>query len=328
MIDLRQGFHDWLLKQGLSEKTKTGRPGTVYEYITRLDRLSQRIFNKVDWYLLGRDICGLLAFHCLFTKKWNRSFPLTRITDRITLLFKEYDIHFTPSEKLRLKAYARWAKQHIAEAQKAEVSISKFFKYLEDLSRSEEEMKQLDCVSPKELSQRSARNYMKLKRACKHDFKAVNDILTQFSQNQLGIFDAKITPANQSKAKTIKAYPSRVGLSNADLKQLLGISTMTLHRLKKKNKRGFGLSSNSLRNVRRYLKSHHHSVANHQFDNSKNEEKDMWLTLSEAADFIGRSPSYVKKLRYEKRIAFVQNSPRTFLYSQNGLKSIPQKRKK
>lgn len=35
MVNLKDNFRNWLIRQGLSEKTVTGRHGTAYEYNTR-----------------------------------------------------------------------------------------------------------------------------------------------------------------------------------------------------------------------------------------------------------------------------------------------------
>ncbi len=69
--DLRQSFHDWLVRQGLSEKTRTGRAGTVYEYIRHIDKVCDIILLKHDndsWKWLAQHIYPILGFLVLCRK--------------------------------------------------------------------------------------------------------------------------------------------------------------------------------------------------------------------------------------------------------------------
>lgn len=71
MADLRDDFKHWLIKQGLSEKTKTGRAGTVYEYIRRIDNLCNKIYKDYSihsWQKLAENIYPVLGLHLLCQK--------------------------------------------------------------------------------------------------------------------------------------------------------------------------------------------------------------------------------------------------------------------
>lgn len=71
MTDLKEDFRQWLIKQGLSEKTATGRHGTVYEYVRRIDKLCNLIYKGHDlksWQQLAEDIYPILGFHLLCRK--------------------------------------------------------------------------------------------------------------------------------------------------------------------------------------------------------------------------------------------------------------------
>lgn len=39
MLDLREEFKNWLIEQGYKEKTKSGLPSTIHDYLQTLDRL-------------------------------------------------------------------------------------------------------------------------------------------------------------------------------------------------------------------------------------------------------------------------------------------------
>lgn len=71
MVNLKDDFRDWLIKQGLSEKTATGRHGTIYKYVRRIDKLCNRIYKGYDlqpWQQLAEDIYPILGFHLLCRK--------------------------------------------------------------------------------------------------------------------------------------------------------------------------------------------------------------------------------------------------------------------
>lgn len=69
--DLKQNFHDWLVTQGFCTKTKTGRVGSVYEYIRHIDRICDIIQSKHDngsWNWLAQHIYPVLGFFVLCRK--------------------------------------------------------------------------------------------------------------------------------------------------------------------------------------------------------------------------------------------------------------------
>ena len=59
MSDLKQRFSNWLKEKGCQEKTGKGRPSTVYEYIKRIDRLCDKLYNNhtsEEWEILAANI--------------------------------------------------------------------------------------------------------------------------------------------------------------------------------------------------------------------------------------------------------------------------------
>lgn len=72
MEDIRRYFKEWLIKQGYSEKTKSGRPSTVYEYISKINKVCDIVYldhNIPHWELLAEDIYPILGFYNLCKKE-------------------------------------------------------------------------------------------------------------------------------------------------------------------------------------------------------------------------------------------------------------------
>ena len=329
ILDLRQDFHDWLIRQGLSEKTKAGRPGTVYEYIKRLDRLSQNIFNKVDWCLLGRDIDVLTVFHKMYGLKKYRKYPMKRTLNLITYHFSFQGMSLNKDKLQRLKKYAQKLEGRIAEVKNNQIALLKFCKYLSDLQKPGA-AKSLDAVLFNKPSQRTARKLAKIKVAYSHDYGTIFQILKLSTYDQVGNpldNSVDVLPATPTAAKRIKDYTPKSYLLDADIAELLEVSDLTLERLKEGKIRGFKLNTRSARIINRYLKKHHHPCWKGAFIGQKKGEPDKWLTAAETAKRLGCSMSYVKKLRLQKRIAFIQNSPRTFRYSPQDVERLLEEQK-
>ena len=319
LLDLRQGFYDWLVKQGLSEKTKAGRPGTTYEYVTRLDRLSQKIFNKIDWFLLGRDIDILCVVHKMYALKKHWKFPVSQTFDLIERYFKWGDLPFKKSRLLHLNKYVKQLKGHMLEIKNTQTALLNFYKYLEKLSESDE-IRQLKNISHDKISQRMTREIAKIETACKHEYLGVYAILQMTTYDQSGNpykQKAKVLPATPTAAKRIKDYTPKSYLADPDIAKLLEVSDSTLQRLKERKKRGFTLNTDTstARIINRYMSKHHHPCFEGDFIGQKSSEPEEWYSASVAADKLGYSMSYLKKLRREGKIAYTQNSPRNFRYS-------------
>ncbi len=67
MSDLKQRFSNWLKEKGCQEKTGKGRPSTVYEYIKRIDRLCDKLYNNhtsEELEILAANIGSVLVSYC------------------------------------------------------------------------------------------------------------------------------------------------------------------------------------------------------------------------------------------------------------------------
>ncbi len=64
MNEIKEQFKDWLLKQGLAERTKSGNPSTVYDYIKSINKVCLKSFNsneKEIWRELSENTYPVLV---------------------------------------------------------------------------------------------------------------------------------------------------------------------------------------------------------------------------------------------------------------------------
>lgn len=62
--DIKTYFQSWLKEKGCQEKTSKGRPSTIYEYIKRIDRLCDKLYNNHttdEWEILATNIDSVLV---------------------------------------------------------------------------------------------------------------------------------------------------------------------------------------------------------------------------------------------------------------------------
>lgn len=59
MAELKENFRKWLVKQGLSEKTSSGRKSTVYDYIKTIDRICKNE-GGITWEELASNIFSII----------------------------------------------------------------------------------------------------------------------------------------------------------------------------------------------------------------------------------------------------------------------------
>lgn len=55
MNDLKTDFRNWLIKQGYSQITPSGKPSTIYDYIKKIDRVCKNERYE-DWDTLASDL--------------------------------------------------------------------------------------------------------------------------------------------------------------------------------------------------------------------------------------------------------------------------------
>lgn len=104
MNEIKEQFKDWLLKQGLAERTKSGNPSTVYDYIKSINKVCLKFFNsdeKKVWQELSENIYPVLVKYFELSNKeyffdaisiQYGLFYLREITNFIYSRLKEEDI--------------------------------------------------------------------------------------------------------------------------------------------------------------------------------------------------------------------------------------------
>ena len=61
MLDIKEDFKQWLIKKGYKEKTRTNRPGSVYDYLIRNERICTQC--KITWEQLALDLYTILSIY-------------------------------------------------------------------------------------------------------------------------------------------------------------------------------------------------------------------------------------------------------------------------
>jgi len=72
MNDIKTEFKQWLIKKGYKEKTLSGKPSTIYNYLRYIDILCKNIYScatNKEWLEIARNIYPILSFHILCKEK-------------------------------------------------------------------------------------------------------------------------------------------------------------------------------------------------------------------------------------------------------------------
>lgn len=67
--DMREHFEKYLKAQGYKEKTPSGQPSTIYQYIKSVDEVCQR--EGLSWTLLSRNISTIVKIYGIGGEKQN-----------------------------------------------------------------------------------------------------------------------------------------------------------------------------------------------------------------------------------------------------------------
>lgn len=92
MDNLRENFRNWLTKQGLSEKTETGRPSTIYDYLTTIKRICKKE-GYITWEELAINLFSISSNYQGKYKtvlhKYNAFLFEAELSKRVSFLFRE-----------------------------------------------------------------------------------------------------------------------------------------------------------------------------------------------------------------------------------------------
>ena len=301
MSDLRTDFKRWLVDcKGLAETTKNGRPGTVYEYLKRIDRLAYRMFNrKGDWDLVAKHIFFILAVFLICPKTIK---PLVAVElEEIYQILRQAGL----SEQL-IQAIREASYNHIdsvlleiwntaKDNNKNRSAILKYYEFL--------------CTTEYPLADEYIKN--------KSIYKEIDKSLSKYRDNRQPVFHVLVEHNSSNKrARTITSSPGAPvdRLAAVEVATALGCSVQTVYRLglKMYNDR----PAYSLLKIQEYMNEHFHPSNNTEmvFKYNSVDYKKGWVSAQEAADKIGCSVTKVIRYRNEHRIAYINFSKRLVRY--------------
>lgn len=322
--DLRQSFHDWLVRQGLSEKTKTGRAGTVYEYVRYIDKVCDIVQSKRDddsWKWLAQHIYPILGFYILCRKD-----PVVinfknkaRLEGFLTEFFncwpscsensQKYLVMQTPlSEKDDINSY-RMIQEFVwddLEINKSEITLylnipktvannerkalQKFYQFLEE--------NKYDPVSQKFLSHSKEKIRIKKKLITHYSLISVNLKRLNFWDCSDNVIYAFITEGGYY-SRAPKLYPEKENetMTKEEVRDLLQISDWSFRQLHNSGEL-FHQNDGSylVKNVDAYINSCFKPSSTKK-KAPKAKELKYWWTAKQIHDNFGISTQYVSKMK-------------------------------
>jgi len=300
MTDLRNQLKKWLISQGLAETTKNGRPGTVYEYLKRIDRLASRIFKRKDsWDLIAKHIFFILVVFLICPK--TRTKPRIAELEDIHQILKQIGLSEQLIQAIREESYNDvdtvlcdiWNKSK--DNQKNRVAILKYYEFL----RSTEYPLGNDYTKSKSI------------------YEEIDKFLSKLRDNRYDVFHIEMEMTSSNKrARTIQ--PSSKydtdRLSAEEVAIALGCSVQTVYRLGLKTYSS--RPAYSVRDVQAYMNKHFHPSINSEtaFQHKNIGYDNVWWKAQDAADKIGCSVTKVIRYRNEHRIAYIDFSKRLVRY--------------
>ena len=319
MIDVKVQFKEWLIKNGLSEKTKTGRLGTVYEYLKRIDRLCVQLYGKEEWESLLKDIHTYYILHkTLALKKYENAKP-EKIYDSILTLGKLYEINRGYDQSKYISKYLRWLESNPKRIRSIKTALEKLFIFY---TQNEDLFNEINGIQKNPEGRKNTffdeyfENVLRVKEAI--DRAASSTV--KISQEANGTNPRLIEPE-----KNFSDYPKKI-FHSRDVASSLGCSSRTITRIVSQNTNVFGSTSTTgkytVASVQRYLKKHHYPSKNRAsvIENAREED---WITGKEAAAIIGCSlTTFIRKYRDNGFVSYTNYTPRKVKYFKPDVEKI------
>lgn len=329
MNELKENFKNWLIDvKHFEVRTPSGRPGTVYGYINRLDTICRLLYgSKEKWDLLAIDIDSVLGFYYLCRK------GEAVITDKQLPLVKDFLWKFLGDFASNNSFFSV---QLNGEGMDTPLTLHNWIRdLLPNLDHAWLKLK----IDVKKNMLRKDRNML----AKFYDFLCETEPSIQQNGNSKegkgnyfkGLSN-NIETARSFKADTYflgmdwgsateppKLIPTRgeTSANHAWVEDILRISRKNLCKLADNGKIKRQKDGNFLlKDVNEYISNNFHPAkqAGKTAPTGKNIKE--WWTAKEAKKNTGLSMKKIQRLRREEKIGYVQTSPQVYIYYPNDIK--------
>ena len=336
MSDLREEFRNWLIKQGLSEKTKTGRLGSVYEYIRRIDKIGDIIYlNQEDkkWECLARDIYPILGFH-LICKTGKVSITHKNI-DTIRNFLNLFLSSLRPYQKSSMNYFD--VKLQLDDGTYIEhytvildllpffTTETLFLNFCDSVSQVNKNRNALEKFHDF-LTDGNVQKHILFSAKAKdknshteNDLKQLKTSLIELqSAQKLNIYfviaeGTRTTPPQLIPGKLDTSEIAAQGAGQYEVLEILQISRWTLQRLVEA-----GILHKNANNlfdaeeINRFVQNNFVPSDNNEITHS--EAIKIWWTTSKAQAQTGLNRKYLERLRKEKKVSYIKVAPKRYLY--------------
>lgn len=300
MKDIKNNFINWLIAQGLSEKTPTGRPSTVYEYQKRIDRLCDKLYDwhsSYEWKKFAEKIYPILAIYLIIG---NKNEPdINEIYDRLQKHDLLNDLERLFKNKGELDTFLYWLLSNLKDSRKTRSVLTRFYKFLRENERDYKYELNFDEIDSK-----------------------LSDIAAEVSEN---LYIGSEQATETKSKKIIRRYPDSEdeSLAHKEVSDLLEISEKATKHLRDKGDlkyKGYA-GRYSLNDIQKYLDDHIH-FSGHIYPEGSYTKNDIkkWLNAAQASKELGWSKS---KLNREKnRFTHTNYAPNSNKYFPPDVKRI------
>lgn len=331
MRDIKTDFREWLVKTGVSERTSTGRPGTVYEYTRLLNKICDFIYKKHDiehWQQLAFDIYQVLGIHILckngetVISKDNIAGFLSDFLDRmkvyqdnlnsyLSITIQNMNVDKFNYSFLRDLLPSITDQQIICkfliselQRQKHRMVLTKFYHFLSDSSYSDDS---LIYYKKFESEDDVKKHYQYLNDKLSDITKASDYNQNEYELMSKIVWGNGLAPPKIDDSVDKEAYPQTV-------MEVLRISKRTLGRLSEKFLHPLENGNFSVAEVNKFIQDNFVPSP----DTSDFSYKDKWWTAKEAHEKTGIHRRQIQRLRNEKvnenHVAHVKISSEIYLY--------------
>lgn len=318
MTEIKVVFKNWLVQKGLSEKTKSGRPGTVYEYLKRIGRLSSQLYGKEDWGHILKDIYVLYLLHASLDSKKNKGIKPKKIYDLIIGYGRIAYIDDTEksiidgnyAEPKHIKKYLKWLETNPKKIHLVRPALGKLYDFY---SKNQDLFDEINNIQPiqKDTQKQDSSSFFS------GYFKTISNTKKAIDK---AIFELKVPrEADGLRPRLIKAEDDWLGRKRKHLlvkeaSLSIDCSEKTLRRLASRRKNMFGDGYYSVGAMQRYLKKHHHPSKNATAATGTSKETD-WISGKEAADLLNCPlTTFIRKYRNTGLVSYTNYTPRKVKY--------------